>query len=193
MTKIAVLILGFLAEKELNPYEIIKILKKIDIHRWFPIAESSVYAAVKTLQKKGYIEGKIARDGEMPAKTVYKITETGKSLFLKELQNYLITEEKTPRQFSIGIMLLNHISKSDVIRDLGEKLSALTGKFEFLQNLIHTFEKTKHIPYTGIMHMKYSLYLIEAEIKVTDELIGHIEKDNNWNNFIVKDIYKNEG
>lgn len=49
----------------------------MNVKSWYEIADSTVYATIKTLEKKSYITDKIQKDGNMPDKTVYSITEAG--------------------------------------------------------------------------------------------------------------------
>ena len=77
LSKTATMLLGLINSEPLNAYEIIKKLQFMNVKSWYEIADSTVYATIKTLEKKAYIVGKVQKDGNMPDKTVYSITETG--------------------------------------------------------------------------------------------------------------------
>ena len=53
LSKPATMLLGFIYEKPLNAYEIIKLLNYMNVKWWFNIADSTVYSTLKTLEKKG--------------------------------------------------------------------------------------------------------------------------------------------
>ena len=93
LSKPATLLLGIIYEKPLNAYEITKLLSYMNIKWWFNIADSTVYATLKKLEKKGYIEGTIEKIGNMPDRTVYSLTEKGEDE-LKE------TIKESIRQFN---------------------------------------------------------------------------------------------
>ena len=55
LSKSATMLLGLINQRPLNPYEIIKQLQIMNVHRWYNIANSTVYATLKALEKKEYI------------------------------------------------------------------------------------------------------------------------------------------
>ena len=50
LSKPATMLLGFIYEKPLNAYEIIKLLNYMNVKWWFNIADSTVYSTLKTLE-----------------------------------------------------------------------------------------------------------------------------------------------
>ena len=73
LSKPATMLLGFIYEKPLNAYEIIKLLNYMNVKWWFNIADSTVYSTLKTLEKKEFISGTTEKVGNMPDRTVYKL------------------------------------------------------------------------------------------------------------------------
>ena len=63
----------------------------MNVHRWYNIANSTVYATLKVLEKKEYICGNIEKGGNMPDKTVYSLTDKGKQEFLKTLRQSILS------------------------------------------------------------------------------------------------------
>ena len=61
LSKSATMLLGLINQRPLNPYEITKQLQIMNVHRWYNIANSTVYATLKVLEKKEYICGNIER------------------------------------------------------------------------------------------------------------------------------------
>lgn len=79
LSKLATLILGILSEHERNPYEITKMLEYLQTKKWLPLADSTVYATINNLTKRGLILGRIEKSGSLPEKTIYNITPEGVS------------------------------------------------------------------------------------------------------------------
>lgn len=52
------MLLGLINSEPLNAYELIKQLQLMNVKNWYEIADSTVYATIKTLEKKAYIIGK---------------------------------------------------------------------------------------------------------------------------------------
>ena len=77
LTKTATIILGIIQKHPVNAYELIKMLSRFQLKDWYDIADSTVYATLKSLEKKQYITGRVQKDGNMPDKTVYSLTDAG--------------------------------------------------------------------------------------------------------------------
>lgn len=73
MSIINLMLLGFLMEKPMNAYEIKKEVENRNLTWWIKGSSPSIYRNINNLSAKGYINGKVVRDGEMPEKTVYTI------------------------------------------------------------------------------------------------------------------------
>ena len=96
LSKSATMLLGLINQRPLNPYEIIKQLQIINVHRWYNIANSTVYATLKVLEKKEYIYGSVEKDGNMPDKTIYSLTDKGKQEFVATLQQSICPSTMIP-------------------------------------------------------------------------------------------------
>ena len=87
LSKSATMMLGLINQKPANAYEIIKILDFMNVKWWYRIADPTVYATLRTLDKNGSIVGVSEQNGNMPVRTVYSITEKGSySILLRYLQ-----------------------------------------------------------------------------------------------------------
>lgn len=82
-TSIEIMILGALIERPMSAYEMDKTLEERNVRRWIRISSPSVYRNVIRLCDEGYADGVVVKEGEMPEKTVYTITEAGRERFAK--------------------------------------------------------------------------------------------------------------
>ena len=90
LSKPATMLLGLIYENPLNAYEIIKLLNYMNVKWWFNIADSTVYSALKTLEKKGYITGAAEKAENMPDRTVYSLTDNGRDTFTDTLKESVL-------------------------------------------------------------------------------------------------------
>lgn len=107
LSKPATLLLGIIYEKPLNAYEITKMLDYMNIKWWFNIADSTVYATLKNLEKKGLLEGMIEKIGNMPDRTVYSLTEKGKEELKKTIRESLLQFNYDTNVFTIAAFLMD--------------------------------------------------------------------------------------
>ena len=184
LSKSSTLLLGIIAETPINPYEITKLMDYISVGNWLSLAPSSIYAAIKSLQDKGYITGKNIKEGNMPEKTVYTITEAGQKQLNIAIEGFLGNLEWDYAKFNIATILICHIAKDRALEILNEKVKKLNGKIDGLQSKLKELEVTE--PLTGLHAIKHMIYLTNADIHSTQELIGIIEADSDWNYFLAQ-------
>ena len=122
LSKLATLILGILAERERNPYEITKMLSELQTKKWLPMADSTVYATINNLKKKGMILGRTEKDGNLPEKTIYSITDEGEKELQLSITSFLEEDSSTSSGFDIGILLMHNLSKQEIQIKLKKKL-----------------------------------------------------------------------
>ena len=75
LSKSATMMLGLINKQPQNAYEIIKTLEFMNVKWWYNIADSTVYSTLRTLDNKGLIVGVSEKNGNMPFRTVYSITD----------------------------------------------------------------------------------------------------------------------
>jgi DNA-binding PadR family transcriptional regulator len=182
LSKTNTLLLGVIAEKPINPYEITKLMEYISAGDWLSLAASSIYAAIKVLQDKGFITGKNVREGNMPEKTMYSITAEGKKQLLIAIEDFLGNTEWDYAKSNIAAILICHISKKRVLEILSEKEQKLIQKKDVLQVKLKELKST--VPHNGLHAIKHMLYLTNAEIKSSREFIASVEADMEWNHFL---------
>jgi DNA-binding PadR family transcriptional regulator len=181
------LLLGMVAERPANPYELKKVLEKIQVKKWLPVAGSTVYATMKTLCAKGYCKGTPEREGGMPEKTVYSVTEMGNQELNETLASYLGDTGLDTKKFHVAALMICHLDREEAVSILQNKLSKIQ-KIE--AHLKATLDATKSIiPYTGICVIKHELAAMRAEAESATELLECAQNDSEWNTFMARDAW----
>jgi DNA-binding PadR family transcriptional regulator len=88
MSAIDLMLLGQLIKDSKSAYEIMKELESANIREWVKIGSPTIYQNLIKLHKKGYLDAKTAKTGEMPEKTIYTINDKGLNLFHELMQKY---------------------------------------------------------------------------------------------------------
>ena len=83
MATIDLIVLGMLKKEALSAYDIQKLVEYRNISKWVKISTPSIYKKVIQLEEKGYISSNIVKEGKMPEKAIYSLTEAGE----KQLEN----------------------------------------------------------------------------------------------------------
>ena len=162
LSKSATMLLGLINQRPLNPYEITKQLQIMNVHRWYNIANSTVYATLKVLEKKEYICGNIEKGGNMPDKTVYSLTDKGKQEFLKTLRQSILSFDYDTNIFSIAAFFIDA---------LDDPQSLLSQRLMLLNNYIKG-----DIPSIAEANIERAKFIVEAEIAGTESLIRAVSQ-----------------
>lgn len=83
MAAIDLIVLGILKKESLSAYDIQKIVEYRNLSKWVKISTPSIYKKVIQLEKKGLINSSRIKEGKMPDKAVYSLTEEGEKEFEK--------------------------------------------------------------------------------------------------------------
>ena len=86
MAAIDLIVLGMIKAQPQSAYELQKNVEYRNISKWVKVSTPSIYKKVVQMEEKGYIRGKTVKEGKMPEKTVYQITETGEEFFMKLME-----------------------------------------------------------------------------------------------------------
>lgn len=170
LSKSATMLMGLIYHSPLNAYEITKQLEYMNIKRWYNIANSTVYATIKSIEKKGYISGTVEKEGNMPDKTIYILTESGQNELLKTLRNSIITFDYDTNIFSIAAFFLD-IFETDERKFLLEK--RLENLHLYLNGIKKQVSETleNQIPSFHVANVKRMIDIVNAEISGTKRIL----------------------
>ncbi len=95
MSRLDLVVLGFLNNQPMHGYEMAGFFEKRGIDMWIKIKSPSIYKALTRLEKKEYISYEFVQSENSPPKKVYSITKNGKEYFDELLHNILIDDKIT--------------------------------------------------------------------------------------------------
>ncbi|WP_454960259.1 PadR family transcriptional regulator [Filifactor alocis] len=100
-------------EKEQSAYELQKNVEYRNISKWVKVSTPSIYKKVIQLEEKGYIKGNLSRDGNMPEKSIYHITEKGDKYFLELMKKISAQMVNVFLDFNAVIINMAMLSKNE--------------------------------------------------------------------------------
>ena len=168
-------ILGILQQQRTHGYEIRKKLQEWGVENWAHLNWSSVYHALRQMEKEGLIEKqKIVENKNRPAKDVYTILENGENTFFQLLRTACVevTVDKNP--VYIVLMYLHYLPNE-------ERIALLQKRLENLQHLQeHVESKKAHIESSQeerrieiVFALQRDLAQRQTDINWTKTLIAH--------------------
>lgn len=176
LSKPAMLLLGIIYEKPLNAYEITKLLAYMNVKWWFNIADSTVYATLKNSEKRGLVKGTAEKVGNMPDRTIYSLTEKGKSELKKAIREAVLQFSYDTNIFTIAAFVMD-------ILETEEKIELLKKRLDFLQSYRKGIRKQvteawkREVPASHAENVKRMTAIVNAEISGTKNLLLTFEEE----------------
>lgn len=170
LSKSATMLLGLVCKMPRNAYEITKQLQIMNISSWYNIANSTVYATLKTLEKKEYIYGIIEKDGNMPDKTIYSLTDKGKEKLLETLEQSILSFDYDTNVFSIAAFFIDILENREEL--LNKRLVLLNNYKVGIEKQLKVLEDNTSL--VTLANIERSKLIVEAEILGTKNLLSAI-------------------
>jgi DNA-binding PadR family transcriptional regulator len=176
VSRLDLVVLGFLNRQPMHGYEIISYFEKRGIEMWTRVKTPSVYKALQRLEKKNYITGEMKQEGNNPPRKVFTITATGIEYFMETLRSFLWGEGKfqTPFDFWNAFRFIQkNITRSEFARILENrelKLAEMDKKMREKHQKAKECGEMPEFPFYGkILHN--SMHEMKAsELKLLNEL-----------------------
>ena len=161
MATIDLIVLGMLKKESMGAYDIQKQVEYRNISKWVKISTPSIYKKVIQLEEKGLITRHIEKDGKMPEKAVYSLTEAGENEFEKLMTEISCSPVNIFLDFNAVIVNLDKISqekRKSCIENIEKSIGELK---KTLEENLKLKENNSNIPATGIavLHQQYALIL----------------------------------
>ena len=162
MATIDLIGLGILTKEPMGAYDIQKLVEYRNISKWVKISTPSIYKKAIQLEEKGLIKGEIVKEGKMPEKAVYSLTEAGEKEFEKLMLEIAGKPIHLFLDFNAVIVNLDSLSpqmQKECINKIEENIDIL--KMYLEQNLKEK-ENIPEIPKTGIAVLRQQMVLVDA-------------------------------
>lgn len=115
MSAVNLVILGILKKKSMNAYEMNKHIEYIRLKNWMKIGTPTIYQNLKKLAEKGYLTTGIVKEGNMPEKVIYTMTDSGNAFFHKLMVKFSKTPSPIFFDFNAFLINLDLVDKQDGI------------------------------------------------------------------------------
>lgn len=162
MAAIDLIVLGILKKEPLGAYDIQKLVEYRNISKWVKISTPSIYKKVVQLEDKGYIKSISVKEGKMPEKAVYSLTEAGE----EEFERLMFAISCQPVRFFLDMnaVIVNLTSLSPenqkaCLTNIADNVKTLKA---YLEENIREKENLPEIPETGKAVLRQQLILAQA-------------------------------
>ncbi len=162
MATIDLIVLGILKKEPMSAYDIQKLVEYRNISKWVKISTPSIYKKAIQLEEKGLIRGEIVKEGKMPEKVIYSLTDAGEAEFERLMFEISAKPINIFLDFNAVIVNLDSLppeKQKSCIAEIQENISVLKS---YLEDNIREKENTPSIPETGMAVLRQQYVLVEA-------------------------------
>jgi DNA-binding PadR family transcriptional regulator len=124
---LALAALAMLYEAPMHPYRMQQLIKERGKDEVINVAQrASLYQTIDRLEREGLIAArKVTRDEKRPERTVYELTDAGRTITLEWMRQILSTPTPEFAEFPAAISFLALLAPKDALRQLQSRTRAL--------------------------------------------------------------------
>ncbi|MDE7327937.1 MAG: PadR family transcriptional regulator [Lachnospiraceae bacterium] len=162
MAAIDLIVLGMLKKKPMSAYDIQKLVEYRNISKWVKISTPSIYKKTIQLEEKGLVKSTIVKEGKMPEKAIYSLTETGEKEFERLMMKIAADPIHIFLDFNAVIVNLDSLppeTRKSCVADIEKNVKQLKA---YLEENIREKENLPEIPATGMAVLRQQLVLAQA-------------------------------
>ena len=175
---LALAVLGTLIERPMHPYEISTTLRERGKETSIKLNYGSLYSVVESLQKHKLIEPQeTSRDGRRPERTVYAITEAGRTEFEDWLAELLSTPAKEFTSLEAGLSLMPGLPPDEVARLLDTRVERLRIELRSVDSG-HEVARQRGLPDLFLVESLYRRTMLNAELEFVSDLARGIRSSS---------------
>jgi DNA-binding PadR family transcriptional regulator len=171
---LALAVLAQLYERPMHPYEIAAQMRSRGVETSIKINYGSLYAVVDVLRREQLIvPHEINRSGRLPERTVYAITDAGRTEFMSWLRDLLRTPVKEYTQFAAGLSFVAFLQPAEAARLLEERAQLVERQIIERRSRLDAV-MAEGIPRLFLIEDEHGIILQESEVVWLRRLIEQI-------------------
>ena len=169
-------ILALLAEGPMHPYRIQQQIRLRRKHEVINVSQrAGLYQAIRRLEREGLIRAHaVERDENRPERTVYELTDAGRSAAGAWLRAGMATPRREFPEFPAVLSFLDHLTPAEVVLELRKRFDALGAEEARLREGFAA--AIEHgVPRFFLVENEYLQTINRAELAWVAGLIGELE------------------
>lgn len=171
---LALAVLSYLSQRPMHPYELSRTLRDNGDARNIRFNHGSLYMVVQQLAKAGFVAAQeTSREGQRPERTVYALTDAGRTELRAWLRALVEEPEYEYPHFVAALSLIATLPPSEVVPLLRVRLDRLRDEAAATRGLVgETLANGVHPLF--LVEEDYRIALLDAEIAFVEQFIDRI-------------------
>ncbi|HTV76798.1 MAG TPA: PadR family transcriptional regulator [Steroidobacteraceae bacterium] len=160
---IALAVLAMLTEAPMHPYRMQRLIKERGKDEVINVTQrASLYQTIQRLEREGLIAARqTLRDEGRPQRTVYEITDAGRTTAIQWLRDILATPAAEYPEFPAAISFLPMLAPEDALRQLTSRIVAIEAE---LARIDAGLQQAAAVPRLFLLEIEYLRVLQVTEL-----------------------------
>ena len=173
LTPIGLMVLALLAEGDMHPYEMIRLMRSRKDDRLVTITNGTIYHTVARLERAGLVsqEG-VDREGNRPERTTYAVTDEGARAVREWVRRELVRVDR-PAEFRIALAEAHNLERNEALELLKKRHDALVAQRDML-DAGHRGAIAKEVPEQYLLEVEREGALLRTDLDWLDRIITRI-------------------
>lgn len=169
LSNIELILIKFIKTVPSYAYEIERMIEECEIRQWLKIGGTTVYQVLDRLCKKGLLDYKIEKEGNMPQRKRYYVTAEGNYAFDDAAIKVLKNSELYYFDLTVGLACRYFMETEIFNKSIQERLNSLN---HFIEHFNERFEKARELyPSKRLLVREYLLSHYKLEQSFLEELL----------------------
>lgn len=173
LTPLGAMVLALLAEGDMHPYEMIRLLRHRQDDRIVRVTNGTFYHTVARLERDGLItEAGVDREGNRPERTTYTLQPAAR-VTLQDWVRAGLGNADRAAEFRVALAEAHNLPRDDVIELLSARHAALQAEHDGLHDKL-VAARERPVPEQFLVEIDRHITLLAAELTWTAGLLERL-------------------
>jgi DNA-binding PadR family transcriptional regulator len=174
LSNIEAILLSIVREEPSYAYEINKVIEYRNLRMWVRVGVASIYQVLKRLEENGLVISHNERDGQMPDRKRYYITDAGKTALIETSKRLLSRLEWFYLDLNVGLEASNVLTPGEMAQCLTRRLAKVKLNINRVKEISMSDREARFKKKAIIKNL---IFLREAEEAFLQEVLREISVD----------------
>jgi len=178
MSKYELVVMGFLLDRPMHGYQINQEVKVHRMDSWAKISPPMIYKTLAALDQAGMVVSRREREGLMPERRVYRLTQRGKERLARLVERSLLDKNITYDLSNLGYFFIFALDRDKALDCLRQKRVLLQRTLRSLEKRMSDFKGRTPANRFLVLEKDYDRF--QSELRHLDEMIQKVEGCRQW-------------
>jgi DNA-binding PadR family transcriptional regulator len=178
MSKYELVVMGFLLERPMHGYHINQQVKVHRMDSWAKISPPMIYKTLAHLDREGMVISRREREGLMPERRVYRLTQKGKERLARLVEKSLLDKNITYDLSNLGYFFIFALDQDKALQCLNKKRELLERTLRSLRKRLEEFRGKTPANRFLVLEKDYDRF--RSELHHLNKIIERVERCTEW-------------